>query len=788
MISRYDPMKKFCLATIFIMTLLNGSSLGSYCWIQKSNVGTLNRYASMGFSIGTKAYLAGGWINSVGQTDTWEYDPVTDVWTQKANFPSPGFWAGAGFSINGKGYLSIGFTGSGYPTNTFEYNPVSNTWTAKAPFPANGRQDVYSFAIGNYGYVFGGYRSSSYFNTLYRYDPVSDSWSLHNTLPAVGRDGARGFVIGNTAYICGGFNLGIGAFNEVWAFNSSSNTFSAKSPLPGPARHSLCAFEMNGKGFAGNGRDNIYFNDFYEYDPIGDSWSAIPSFPGLTLGYTVCFTIGNGGYIATGRYSSSTTSNQTWLLSQTPQAAFTVNQNICSLTIQLQNQSTIGQPVLWDFGDGTTSSLLNPTHTYTSSGTYLVTLISGNSPCTDTTSQQITVNQGFNATFTYNTDCNQSITTQSTTAGASNYSWIWGDGSTSIGITSSHTYNQPGVYSIAHVVSGNNCTDTIFQTITIDTVPVSSISLTYSQCHDSVYLNSENTSNSYYWDFGDGQFANTQATSHVYNQSGNYNIVLINQNQNCSDTANIYAEIFDSPIANITSAVSCDGTLTAITFPDNNQWIYTWLTGDGNQYNSSQLSHNYQVSGNYLLELTVSNTYCTIEDSVQINVPDSINYLIFTDVDSCFRKVRFDLITSSSVNVEWHFGDGTTATGTSVNHSYELNIPYTVLVYVIQGSNCTDTSEIYLDLTNTNEANFFIPNVFTPNNDNINDFFEVKSNVCEFENVKIFDRWGLTVFESNISNFRWDGTSNGSLLPQGVYIVLLKAGKKSYQGTISLIR
>lgn len=770
------------------MNLLSGSTFGSYCWIQKSNVGALNRYASMGFSIGTKAYLAGGWINSVGQTDTWEYDPVTDVWTQKANFPSSGFWAGAGFSINGKGYLSVGFTGSGYPTNTYEYNPVSNTWIAKAPFPANGRQDVYSFAIGNFGYIFGGYRSSTYYNTLYRYDPVSDSWSLHNTLPAAGRDGARGFVIGTTAYICGGLNSSNGAFNEVWAFNSASNTFSAKSPIPGPARHSLCAFEMNGKGFAGNGRDNNYFNDFYEYDPIGDTWSAIPSFPGLTLGYTVCFTIGNGGYIATGRYSSSTTSNQTWLLSQTPQAAFTVNQNICSLTIQLQNQSSAGQTAFWDFGDGTTSNLNNPTHTYSSAGNYLITLISGDYPCTDTITQQITVTQGINATFSYNTDCNQSITTQSTTAGASSYTWLWGDGSTSSGLSSSHTYNQPGIYSITHIVTNNNCTDTIIQTITIDTVPVSLISLTYSQCHDSVFVSSINTSSSYYWDFGDGQYANSQSATHVYNQSGNYNISLINQNQNCADTANINVEILDSPIANINSTVACNGTLSASTLPDNNQWLYTWYTGDGNQYNSSQLNHHYQAPGNYLLELMVSNTYCTVEDSAIVNVPDSPHYEIYTDVDSCFRKVHFDLITNLSVDVEWHFGDGTTATGSSVNHSYDLNIPYTVTVYVNQGSNCTDTSEFYLDLTHTSDANFFIPNVFTPNSDGLNDYFDVKSNVCGFENVVIFDRWGLTVFESNDNNFRWDGTSKGSILPQGVYIVLLKAGKKSYQGTISLIR
>jgi len=684
--------------------------------------------------------------------------------------------------------LAVGFSGSGYPTNTFEYNPISNAWVSKSAFPSSGRQDVFGFSIGNYGYIFGGYSSSSYYNTLFRYDPVSDSWNLQNTLPAAGRDGSRGFVIGTTAYICGGLNNSTGAFNEVWAYNAANNTFSAKSPLPGPDRHSACAFEMNGKGFAGNGRNNIYFNDFYEYDTATDTWAAIPSFPGQTLGYPVCFTIGNGGYIATGRFNSNTTSNQTWLLSQTPQAAFTVNQSICSLTIQLQNQSTAGQPAFWDFGDGTTSNSNNPTHTYSTAGTYLVTLVSGTYPCTDTVSQQITINSNISATFSYATDCNQSITTQSTTTGATNYTWLWGDGSSSSGISSSHTYIQPGIYSITHIVSNNNCSDTIYQTVNIDTVPVSLISLTYSQCHDSVYVNSVNTSNSYYWNFGDGQTSITQSAIHHYNLNGNYTITLINQNQNCSDTAYINVETFDLPTSTITKSVACNGLLTASTLPINNQWLYTWNTGDGNQYSSNQFNHQYQNPGNYLLELSVSNTHCSITDSAHIIVPDSISYTTLTDIDSCFRKVQFILETDSISSIEWHFGDGSTASGQIVSHYYEYNIPYIATVFISQSPNCTDTSEIYVDLTNASEANLFIPNAFTPNNDQLNDFFEIKSHVCEFEKIVIFDRWGLTVFESTDKYFRWDGTSNNTTLPQGVYIVLLKAGKKSYQGTISLIR
>jgi len=146
-----------------------------------------------------KVTWQGDGSNNVGQTDTWEYDPISDAWTQKASFPGPGRWAGAGFSINGKGYITVGFTGSSYPTSTFEFDPLTNNWISKAAFPTTGRQDVFSFEINNQGFVFGGYGSNAYINTLYRYDPGNDAWNLQSTLPSSGRDGVAGFVIGNTA-------------------------------------------------------------------------------------------------------------------------------------------------------------------------------------------------------------------------------------------------------------------------------------------------------------------------------------------------------------------------------------------------------------------------------------------------------------------------------------------------------------------------------------------------------------------------------------------------------------
>lgn len=103
-----------------------------------------------------------------------------------------------------------------------------------------------------------------------------------------------------------------------------------------------------------------------------------------------------------------------------------------------------------------------------------------------------------------------------------------------------------------------------------------------------------------------------------------------------------------------------------------------------------------------------------------------------------------------------------------------------------------------------NRCQLFMPNAFTPNGDNINDFFTVKYNeecqMAEFD-IKIFDRWGRLVYESDGVDplFAWDGTSDGKEQKEGVYMWKLYAKlvdpAKAYeayilnkQGTVVLIR
>lgn len=95
-----------------------------------------------------------------------------------------------------------------------------------------------------------------------------------------------------------------------------------------------------------------------------------------------------------------------------------------------------------------------------------------------------------------------------------------------------------------------------------------------------------------------------------------------------------------------------------------------------------------------------------------------------------------------------------------------------------------DVSIICLDCDDT----VSIPNIFTPNNDGENDFFEIK-NLPDNASVQIFNRWGIKVFETNKSDIFWDGrTTSGNESVDGTYFYIIMTEEKTYKGFIELIR
>jgi gliding motility-associated-like protein len=139
----------------------------------------------------------------------------------------------------------------------------------------------------------------------------------------------------------------------------------------------------------------------------------------------------------------------------------------------------------------------------------------------------------------------------------------------------------------------------------------------------------------------------------------------------------------------------------------------------------------------------------------------------------------------------WTFGDGNGASEFEPTHTYQNEGIYPVQLIVITANGCLDTANAKVEFRKF--PKIYVPTAFSPNGDGINDFFQVAYiNLKDF-NVFIYDRWGNKLYQNQDPKFRWNGTVNGSVLPEGVYTVYIKGRGSNnedinYSGTVTLIR
>jgi PKD repeat protein len=144
--------------------------------------------------------------------------------------------------------------------------------------------------------------------------------------------------------------------------------------------------------------------------------------------------------------------------------------------VAFTNTSVDATDASWDFGDGNTSTSINPVHTYTSNGSYTICLIASSACSADTVCDTVTLcPETLTAAFTSTgTDLDYVFT--NTSAGASQYVWDFGDGGTSTNGSPSHTFLTSGTYTVC-LQAVNECGDTneICNTITVTVTEINEL-------------------------------------------------------------------------------------------------------------------------------------------------------------------------------------------------------------------------------------------------------------------------------------------------------------------------
>lgn len=284
---------------------------------------------------------------------------------------------------------------------------------------------------------------------------------------------------------------------------------------------------------------------------------------------------------------------------------------------------------VWDFGDGTTSSLTNPVHIYTTPGVYTVQLNITNTRCVDSTSISITLDNLVNSIFTTNPDSfackgNPVIFTNASLGYSMSYVWNFGDGSTDTSKNTTHTYTSVGVQTVSLVAYNTvPCYDTAYKVLEVDSISSVGFEVTDTAICVGGFVTfsgafSPNGSLGMVWHFGDGDsIANANPVIHGYGVEGQYTITLNAYYRACPDTAisrsiNVYA----SPQVNLGNDTTvCTGNsiivlADLINSPTSTNMTWLWNTGQ------KVPSISVAEPGTYIL--TVSRAGCEASDEVVV--------------------------------------------------------------------------------------------------------------------------------------------------------------------------
>ena len=296
-------------------------------------------------------------------------------------------------------------------------------------------------------------------------------------------------------------------------------------------------------------------------------------------------------------------------------------------TIQVSNSgSTNGVTYTWSWGDATPNNVgATATHTYATSGTYVVTLTVSNSCGSSSTSQLVVVIcPPITASFyTLGTALSRNFVSNGT-GQPTNYTWIWGDGTPNgFGSSRVHTFAVDGKYYVVLKVK-NACGDSAVFGDTVKVCGPITSAFTYTTNGNTFNGTATSSPNAvrWKWYFGDGNTAIGATPVHVYTTSGSFTVRMVSYNL-CGDSASTTNTVVVCvpPIAKFTSTIlSSSGSGMKVLFDATSSVgasQYKWFFGDGNSATGTNfVQHTYSVpSLSYIVTLIVVNT-CGDDDTL----------------------------------------------------------------------------------------------------------------------------------------------------------------------------
>ena len=385
-------------------------------------------------------------------------------------------------------------------------------------------------------------------------------------------------------------------------------------------------------------------------------------------------------------------------------------------SVQFTNLTRGDNTYIWDFGDGTRATDVNPNHTYTDTGSYTVTLIAANiNGCVDTIVKTHYIQIG-RPVITVN-DLPQigcvplTISPSSAiavTEPVTNYLWDFGDGTTSSAKNPLHTYSSPGTYTVSLVITtASGCMDTLIlpEAVRAGTKPKASFTVNPNDvcAFQAVQFTDNSTGNvdQWLWQFGDGGTSTSQNPSYQYQDTGYFSVTLIVWSNTCPDTTRLNNIVhIKPPIAAFAFNRDC-GNKFRIDFRNTSigATAWSWDFGDGNSSTEQNPSHVYGATGSYDVTLTVTNGICSHKTTQSIRlINEQANFIPDADTVCKGSTINFTSVNINATSIaswQWDFGDGHISTAAvTASHIYANSGVYTVSLIITDVLGCADTSKL----------------------------------------------------------------------------------------------
>lgn len=297
-------------------------------------------------------------------------------------------------------------------------------------------------------------------------------------------------------------------------------------------------------------------------------------------------------------------------------------------TVRINNYTTGALKYTWDFGDGLSDTVTNPTHIYPAQGGYTVTLTATNFVCEDTAVRGFFFIHPLSSWFRIIPDVacqNTPVKFADSSVGVSrSHKWDFGDGGTAFNTSPLHTYANSGVYKVRHIVTDfRPCSDTQTAVIQVDSISAISMSISDTTVCQGTYATltagySEIGNTGLVWQFGDGTDStkNVNPVIHAFNAVNVLTVTATTHYRACRDTSiSRKVVVFPVPSIDIGNDTSICAGSEAIGLVDhvntgNPKAAWRWNTGE------TSSSITIVAPGKYYASVGING--CTSSDTVWV--------------------------------------------------------------------------------------------------------------------------------------------------------------------------